>query len=223
MSGSDIAIEGDTVDIGYQLGALYELREKTRFGVNSRSEINHKLKGDISANGMLSSYPTYNQDITARIDTPAMLSVGAYHEINDKWAVMAEYQRVFWNSFDAIDIYGTDVPGIVSNTPENWEDTDFYSVGASYQIDNQWKLRLGLAMDEAAVKVDYRTPRVPDSRRIWYSTGLEYKYNDKLTFDMGFTYIQAKEAHVDFDKSVTGSADYENSVKIWGLSVNYKF
>ena len=105
-------------------------------------------------------------------------------------------------------------------TPENWEDANFYALGASYQIDNQWKLRLGLAYDDAAVKMDYRTPRIPDSRRIWYSTGLEYKYNENLTFDMGFTYIQAKEARVEFKE---GSADYENSVKIWGLSVNYKF
>ena len=221
--GFDVKIEGDTVDVGYQLSALYELNEKTRFGINYRSEINHKLKGEIESK-IAASNQVFNQDITARIDTPAMLSVGAYHEINDKWAVMAEYQRVFWNSFDAIDIIGQDTPRgntyTISHTPENWEDTDFYAVGASYQIDDQWKLRLGLAMDEAAVKVDYRTPRVPDSRRIWYSTGLEYKYNDNLTFDMGFTYIQAKEAHVEFEG---GSADYENSVKIWGLSVNYKF
>ena len=137
-----------------------------------------------------------------------------------------QYQRVFWNSFGAIDIYGVDTPVLVSNTPENWEDTDFYAVGASYQIDDQWKLRLGLAYDEAAVKVDYRTPRVPDSRRIWYSTGLEYQYNENLTFDMGFTYIQAKEAKIDIDNSTTSrgvTAEYENSVKIWGLSVNYKF
>ena len=217
--GFDVKIEGDTVDVGYQLSALYELSDKTRFGVNYRSEINHKLKGEVESNN--SPYAAvHNQDITARIDTPAMLSVGAYHEINDKWAVMAEYQRVFWNSFDSIDIYGAENPAFSSHTPENWEDTDFYAIGASYQIDDQWKLRLGLAYDEAAVKVDYRTPRVPDSRRIWYSTGLEYKYNDNLTFDMGFTYIQAKEARVEFKG---GSADYENSVKIWGLSVNYKF
>ena len=224
---ADVAIEGKSVDIGYQLSALYELDEKTRFGVNYRSEINHKLKGEVESKNMANVHPQgpiagalFNQDISARIDTPAMLSVGAYHEINDKWAVMAEYQRVFWNSFDSIDIYGQDRGGMISTTPENWEDADFYAVGASYQIDDQWKLRLGLAMDEAAVKVDYRTPRVPDSRRIWYSTGLEYKYNENLTFDMGFTYIQAKEAHVEFEG---GSADYENSVKIWGLSVNYKF
>ena len=222
-----VAMEGDTVDVGYQLSALYELSDKTRFGVNYRSEINHKLKGEIESPNMPSLYnPIYNQDITARIDTPALFSVGAYHEINDKWAVMAEYQRVFWNSFDSIDIYGQDRGGMISSTPEHWEDANFYAIGASYQIDDQWKLRLGLAYDDSAVKMDYRTPRIPDSRRIWYSTGLEYQYNENLTFDMGFTYIQAKEAKIDIDNSTTSrgvTAEYENSVKMWGLSLNYKF
>ena len=229
-----VAMEGDTVDVGYQLSALYELSDKTRFGVNYRSEINHKLKGEIESPNMLAPLTSaFNQDITARIDTPALLSVGAYHEINDKWAVMAEYQRVFWNSFDAIDIYGADKQRpdknsyLLSHTPENWEDANFYAIGASYQIDDQWKLRLGLAYDDAAVKMDYRTPRIPDSRRIWYSTGLEYKYNENLTFDMGFTYIQAKEAKIDIaDNPPTSrgvTAEYKNSVKMWGLSLNYKF
>ena len=245
---ADVALEGDSVDVGYQLGAMYEFNDKTRIGMGYRSEINHKLKGEIESKNMSTvatgaamsqSIPlgmamaagaqagaAYNQDVSARIDTPAMFSVGAYHEINDKWAVMAEYQRVFWNSFDSIDIYGQERGGLLSSTPENWEDANFYAVGASYKIDDQWKLRLGLAYDDAAVKLDYRTPRIPDSRRLWYSAGLGYQYNENLTFDMGFTYIQAKEASIDLapsEKSAGVTADYENSVKMWGLSLNYKF
>ena len=100
---TDTSLKGDTVDVGYQLSAMYELSNDTRFGVNYRSEINHKLKGDISSPA---PYGFLNQDISARLDTPAMLSFGAYHQINEKWAVMAEYQRVFWSSFDKLDIIG---------------------------------------------------------------------------------------------------------------------
>jgi long-chain fatty acid transport protein len=226
-----VEMEGDTVDVGYQLGAMYELSDKTRFGVGYRSEVNHKLKGDVSS--ALQS-PVLNQDINARLDTPAMLSVGAYHEINDKWAVMAEYQRVYWSSFDSLDIYGdstglTTGSYLVGSTKENWRDTNFYSIGASYQIDNQWKARFGLAYDEAAVKFGDRTPRIPDSDRIWYSVGLGYQYNEALSFDMAFTYIDAKKASVDTlvtqnkGSGYPVSADYSNSVKMWGLSMNYKF
>lgn len=234
---ANASLKGDTVDVGYQLSALYELNEDTRFGINYRSEINHKLKGDIksdNATGMTSLL--LNQDINAALDTPAMLSVGAYHQINEKWAVMAEWQRVFWSSFKSLDIMGDDYHmdltgdvaggGLISSTRENWRDTDFFALGASYQIDNQWKLRMGIAYDQSAVKKKDRTPRIPDSDRLWYSVGLNYQYSENLSFDMAYTYIQAKDATVDLADSSTQRgvyAEYNNSVKLWGLSLNYKF
>ena len=222
LTSTGSAVHGDTVDIGYQLGALYEFTDATRVGVAYRSEINHKIKGKID-----SAVPSINQDIFARLDLPAMLSTGIYHDINDKWAVMAEYQRVFWSSFDTLDIVGNR-NGLLSRTYENWEDSDFFSVGASYQIDDQWKARFGLAYDQGAVKLDSRTPRIPDSDRIWYSVGLNYQYNDNLSFDMAFTYIDAKKAVVDTAATQNRNgrdvyAEYSNSVKMWGLSMNYKF
>ena len=238
-NGQELAsstMEGDALDVGYQLGAMYEFNEDTRIGVGYRSEINHKLKGDVSSDltaagsavaGMgLLNPAAINQDISARLDTPAMFSVGAYHRLNDKWEIMAEYQRVYWNSFDSLDIYGRDIPGLISHTPENWRDTNFYAIGASYQMDNQWKLRLGFAYDESAVKEADRTPRIPDSDRYWYSIGLSYAYSEKLTFDAAFTYIKAKDAVVNLPTTANSRgvyAEYDNSVKLVGLSLNYKF
>lgn len=228
------SLEGDAFDIGYQLGAMYEFNDKTRLGVNYRSEINHKLKGEIEAPNIgfnPGAAVLLNQDISAKLDTPAMFSVGAYHQINDKWAVMAEYQRVFWSSFENLDIVGKNVnnpmTGLISHTAENWRDTDFFAIGASYQIDDQWKLRLGLAKDESAARKAQRTPRIPDSDRTWYSAGLSYQYNENLTFDVAYTYIQAKDASMNTALTGNGgnhvSADYKNSVKLFGLSLNYKF
>ena len=231
---ANTAVKGDTADLGYQLSALYELNDDTRFGINYRSEVNHKLKGEMeSAGTLIGGNPFYNQDISARLDTPAMLSLGAYHQINDKWAVMAEWQRVFWSSFERLDIMGQDMPSpgtgyLVNSTPENWRDTDFFAVGTSYQIDDQWKLRLGMAYDQTAVKKKDRTVRIPDSDRLWYSAGLGYQYNDNLSFDMAYTYIQAKEATVDTAADTAHGrrgvhAEYKNSIKLWGISATYRF
>lgn len=231
---ADTAIKGDTADVGYQLSALYELNDDTRFGINYRSEINHKFKGDISSPNAagIGMGSVLNQDISVKLDTPAMLSMGAYHQINDKWAVMAEWQRVFWSSFKSLDVVGSDTINpstgsyLISSTPENWRDTDFFAIGASYQIDNQWKLRLGMAYDQTAVKKKDRTVRIPDSDRLWYSAGLGYQYNENLSFDMAYTYIQAKKASVDTPADGTHRgvyAEYNNSIKLWGVSATYRF
>lgn len=234
-------VSGDTFDIGYQLGAMYEFNDDTRVGVAYRSKIKHKLKGEIEADtsiyGPAGSVvnPLLNQDISARLTTPEMLSLGVFHQVNDKWALMAEYQRVFWSSFENLTIKGDSMNlsnlgkegNYISNVKENWRDTNFYAIGANYKIDHQWTWRLGLAYDQAAARYANRTPRIPDSDRLWYSTGLSYKYNDKLTFDLAYTYIYAHEAkmntYVTGNSGAHASADYTNSVQLFGLSLNYNF
>jgi long-chain fatty acid transport protein len=143
---------------------------------------------------------------------------------------MAEYQRVFWSTFRELTFVSREDPysgTVISQVHEHWRDTNFFAVGASYMLDEQWKLRLGLAYDQSAVRVQHRTPRIPDSDRIWYSMGLGYKYNDNLSFDAGFTYISAHSAHLD--TRFTGNsgrditADYSNSVKVFSFGLTYNF
>ena len=236
VSGTDVysRLKGDTFDIGYQLGAMYEFNDKTRVGVGYRSQIKHKLKGEIEADASMLG-PNFNallnQDISTRLTTPAMASVGVFHEVNDKWSVMAEYQRVFWSSFENLTIVGdkyNQATGNISSVKENWRDTDFYAIGANYKIDHQWTWRLGLAYDQSAVSYEDRTPRIPDSSRIWYSTGLNYQYNDKLSFDFAYTYISADKAdmytgNISANDVSKTSVEYTNSVQLFGLSLNYKF
>lgn len=229
---NNVTTNGNDFDMGYQLGALYEFTDSTRVGVGYRSEINHKLKGKMKSSVSPSSEfnALTNQKISAKLTTPAMLSMGVYHDINEKWAVMAEYQRVFWSSFQNLTFVGDRLnkpEGNIDQVKEDWRDTNFYSIGTSYMLDNQWKLRLGLAYDQSAVRYAHRTPRIPDSDRIWYSAGLGYQYNENLSFDMGYTYIKAHSARMN--SAVTGnegsdvSADYSNSVKVFAFSVNYAF
>lgn len=234
------SLKGDTLDVGYQLGALYEFTPETRVGLGYRSQIRHKLQGDVSFDGamgpggLLSQLGALgpnglNQDISARLTTPASFTAGVYHQLNDRWAVMAEYSRVFWSKFKNLNIVGENTPNL-SFTEENWKDTDFYAVGASYQLDDQWKLRLGLALDKSAVGDEYRTPRIPDADRIWYSAGLEYQYNEKLTFNLGYTYIHADKSKVSLRGDHIGDAsrgalnvDYSNRINIFAFSLNYNF
>lgn len=224
-------MSGDATDLGYTVGGLYEFNDATRIGVAYRSKINHQLKGDISfagSNPVLQARGLVNQGISAKLTTPAMLTMGVYHDIDDKWSVMAETQKTYWSSFDDLTIMGNQ-SGILSRTNENWKDVWFYSVGASYKINDQWKLRAGLAFDQTPVSDFTRTPRIPDSDRIWYSGGFEYKYNDSWTFNGGYTYIRAEESRVNLhatgDDAGRGamSAKYKGNIHLFALSANYHF
>lgn len=225
-----VRADGDALDLGYQLGALYEFNDATRVGIGYRSEIKHKINGDMSASTTPAMGPYHdllNQDITVRLTTPAMLSMGAYHDINNRWSVMAEYQRVFWSSFQHLKFVSKDGGYVISQVNEKWRDTNFFAVGTSYMLDEQWKLRLGLGYDQSAVRYSHRTPRIPDSDRIWYTIGLGYQYNAQLAFNVGYTYIQAHKASLNTKlthnpgKNVT--AEYDNSIQALAFGFTYNF
>lgn len=229
---SKAKLEGDTTDVGFVLGAMYEWREDTRFGIGYRSKIHHKLKGDLNIERIAGVYPgAQGMDINAELTTPAILSLGIYHDINEKWAVMGEFQRTYWSDFDELTIKNN--TGLVSTTEEKWKNTNFYSIGANYKIDDKWKLRFGLGFDKSAVKKEYRTPRIPDSDRKWYSLGAQYKHSEALAFDVGYTYIKAANTgKVVLDGTSPGDvaggrgsiyADYKSYVHIIGIGATYSF
>lgn len=215
---------GDALDVGYTLGALYEYSDSTRFGIGYRSQIKHKLKGNID----FSKAVDMDQNISARLTTPANLTIGAYHDINDQWSVMAEFGRTYWSSFEELRINGQN--GINSVTQEKWKDTTFYAIGASYRYNDKWKFRAGFAVDQGAVGEYYRTPRIPDADRLWYSGGIEYALNDNTTLNLGYTYIRAEKGRVNLDGTHEGDAlrgsmqaKYENDIHIVALGINYNF
>lgn len=235
-----VAVNGHGMDLGYQLGMLYEFNDSTRMGVGYRSEIKQKIKGKIKSSGtvvpgaqgaMIDAL--LNQKISAKLNTPALLSMGIYHDVNDRLAVMAEYQRVFWSSFQNLTFVSKNgnnnpaTPGYISRVQEKWRDTNFYALGASYMLDEQWKLRLGIAYDQGAVRLQHRTPRIPDADRIWYSTGLSYQYNENLSFNASYTYMYAHKSHLDTALTKNSgnnvTAEYTNSVKVFAFGFNYAF
>ncbi|MDR1694518.1 MAG: OmpP1/FadL family transporter [Lactobacillaceae bacterium] len=225
------ALEGEATDLGYVLGVMYEYSDKTRFGLGYRSRIKHKLKGDLDVYAPSGTPLVYGRDINARITTPALLSIGAYHDVNDKWSVMAELQRTYWETFKELRIYN-DAGGVASQTDEMWKNTMFYAVGTSYKINDQWKVKAGLGFDKSAVKKQFKTPRVPDSDRNWYSLGAQYAYSENLAFDFGYTFIKAKKGKVILNGLTPGDvaggrgsidAQYDSKVHIFGAAVTYKF
>ena len=220
-------MSGDDTDVGYILGALYEYSPRTRFGVSYRSEVKHKLKGKIRFDQQMPGMNLVNQDISAELKTPALLTFGAYHDLNTKWSVMAEVQKTYWSAFDQLVIKGDN--GLTTITDENWKNVWFYSVGTSYKVNNQLKLRFGIAYDNTPVNDYTRTPRIPDSDRLWFSTGFEYKLNDDLVLNAGYSYIRAEKNEVNLkgvgNDATRGylSAKYKGNIHLFGLGFNYHF
>ena len=215
-AGQASILEGDNVGYGWNVGTLYQVTEKTRLGASYLSSVKHKLKGTMKSDLIA----PLNYDISAKLETPDVFSVGVYHDINSKWAVMAEYQKTYWKKFNELRIKDTSGIRPDSVTPENWKDVGFYSLGLTHKYDDKWTFRYGVAFDQGAVNDANRTVRVPDADRTWLSTGASYKVNEGFTISGAYTYIIGDYAEVDHGDY---SAGYDTQIHLVGIEGNWNF
>jgi long-chain fatty acid transport protein len=225
-------VEGDDADVGYNLGLLYEFNPGTRVGLDYRSRSSHTLSGTVNnqtpANLGLAGATAnlfINQDATAKITLPDSFNLGAYHEIDSRWAVLSSVEWTHWGLFRQLNVVGANGQAI-SSTPENWRDTWFVSLGSNYKASDKWTIHGGVAFDQSPVKDQYRTARIPDSNRYWLSAGASYAVSSATELHLGYTHIFADKASItETANSLAGvlTGSYSNSVDMVSTSISLRF
>jgi long-chain fatty acid transport protein len=211
-------ITGSDSTWGYNLGALYSVDDMTRVGIAYRSAMSYTLEGTVTT-----SLPFANGPVSLDIKLPDSLSLSAFHQYSDKWDVMADVTFTGWSSFKQVKIVdGTGAT--ISNTPENWKDTVRVAVGVTHHYNQQWLARAGLAYDQAPVKDEFRTARIPDNNRTWLSFGGQYKPSAASAIDVGYSHLFVSDSTIDSPTPAPALVGtYKNSVDILSAQYTYSF
>jgi long-chain fatty acid transport protein len=232
-------LTGDDFAYGFSLGLLAEPWEGTRFGVGYRSEISHNLTGDaeFSLTGgaldaaIAGSGAFVNTGGRARLDTPASVNFGVFHEINERWAVMGEAQWTDWSTFEELRVEYDNNNQPDTITKQDWSDQWFLAAGARYMVTEDLGLRFGVAYDQSPVKNSTRTPRIPDNDRYWIAAGLNWSPLPAVEFAAGFTHIFVDDSEIRLrtngadDNAARGNldAEYESFINILTVSAKIRF
>ena len=191
----ELKLEGDDIGYGFNFGVLITPNESTRIGLHYRSKVKMTLEGRAKFTVPAALDPFFgslfvNQGGKVDLELPDTFQVSIFHQVTPEWAVMADLFHTWWSKFDQLVIqYETGFPSD-SVIPENWDNTWRYSVGTTYQLNEQVELRAGLVYDESGVTSDiYRSPRIPDENRIWISLGMGYRVSETLKIDVGYVHI----------------------------------
>ena len=212
-------VKGDDWSFGYNLGVLYEVNQSTRFGLAYRTDVRHKLEGDVTFSGPFVF--AQNGPINAEITLPETVSLSAFRQINPQWAVMSDVTWTRWSRFQELRILRS-TGALVSLTPENWEDTYRFAIGASYQQSDKLKLRGGVAYDQAPVTDSNRTARIPDADRTWLSVGASYQFTATSSIDVGYAHVFVANAAINSGTPAL-VGEYSNSVDILSAQYNHRF
>jgi long-chain fatty acid transport protein len=209
----EVKIDGDDLAFGFGLCALFELSERTRFGVVYQSEIEPEFDGDVKL-----SPPGLEVSTDTKITLARFVKVSGYHELNDQWALLGTVGWENWSAFKDVNI-STD--RVSQKIPRNWDDTWKFAAGVHYRPVEKWLLQLGFSYDTSPVDSKDRTPDMPIDRQIRYAAGAQYKWSDRLSTGAQFVYADYGKAKIDNDLL---KGDYKrNDIIFFALNANWKF
>ena len=219
--------KGNDWGYGFNLGATWTVDPTLRFGFAYRSSIKETLSGDSKGNVVANGAPIAALTATGTIDieTPESYSINFYKQLNDKWGVSGDYTRTGHSKLNEIKLQLAN--GASATIPQNWNDTNRFSLGLQYQYSDQLKLRTGIAFDQSPVPSDnLRIVGLPDSDRTWFSFGLNYAFNKDTSMDVAYTYVDIKDSSMKTLETTSGtttSANFSSYANIFGLQLNHKF
>ncbi|MBX9348639.1 OmpP1/FadL family transporter [Chromobacterium vaccinii] len=266
VKGDGLAhVEGNDWGFGWNIGYMFQLNENTRFGLAYRSSVKQSLRGsstwtfnnvtnnglaipglgiNIPANslGAIAKGKHPNASASVDVTTPETVSANFFHQLNPKVALMADATWVRNSQLQQIDIkqYSTPAQGDLI-LHQNWKDTWRLSFGSNYQLNDAWMLRGGVAWEQSPVQSDdQRHPALPDSDRLWLSLGANYKINKQSSIDLAYSFIDFKNANVNYTDSCnpggqkadgslctgnggTVKGSYKTYLQLIGVQYNYRF
>ena len=242
------SMDGNDWGFGFNLGYLYQMNEGTRFGISYRSSISHKLKGDTiwdfsqvsnnaAVNGFISGASgKVNSKALVELRTPETVSINAFHQMDDRWALMGDVTWTRTSRLQNLDIQFPPTAEGAERIRQNWKDTYRVSLGTNYKYSENLLLRAGIAHDQAPVRsAELRHPALPDSDRMQYSVGANWKLNANSSLDLAYSFIDFKDADVNYTndcspvkKGCTGNGEttkglFKTRMQLIGLAYNYKF
>jgi len=218
LGGGLYELEGDNVGVGAVLGLTYMPNEHLTLSLNYNSQIKHNLSGDVTI-----SPQGVDTSASAEIFTPDTLNLGVSHIYNDRWVSHFSFSYTNWSLFNSFDVND----GIVNpSTPQNWQDTYFVALGATFNMNEKWSFRGGASYETSAVENDDRTPRTQDSDRVGLGVGASLKASDSISLDFGYNhiiYLGDIDLITDASNPTNPSGSYDNSVGLVRIGLEYSF
>ena len=207
----------------FSLGAMIELQEGTRLGINYFSEVeNHDLGGDIETTlpGLL---PGFSDRVNIEFTLPQGAVASLRQEITDDLVL---YFDLGWADFSSFSAISVDVSGGTTvNANIHFRDITFGGIGGEYWINDLWTWQFGAQYASAPVGGSDRNPALAFDRQIRYATGVRYEWSESLTLALSYEFADFGSNNVNvqgFGGVLKGDYD-PNHAHFIALTARHKF
>jgi len=204
LSDTDFAVQGN-------FGIMIEPSEGTRIGVRYLTETELDFKDKIDFSGVSQIYDRVPK-LDLSVKMPQSIMVGAYHRLNDQWAILGSVGWDDWSRFGKIGVEFSDT-AIDTTVDADFDDTYHVGVGAEYQYTPKLMLTAGFSYDSSMSDSDTRPIDIPLGAMYRYGAGFKYRKSDKMTLGGGLSFLWEGDLEVKRsgnDQRGFVSGQYEN-------------
>ncbi len=218
-------LEGDTTEWGYNLAVTAKPTPAWTLAATYRSEIDLDLEGDAV---LLAAVAPYSGYATVRVPVPAVLSLATSYTFG-RTTVELDYDKTFWNAYNQLDFnYSQPLTGYLLgfDTPvaKNWVNAEAYRIGVSHQVNDQWTLMAGFAIDRTPVPDNTLGFELPDSDSKIYACGARYRWNDRLELGIAYLYNDKESRTVPAGSNATIDGTFsDGGARLLTLAARYTF
>lgn len=223
------ALDGDDTGFGFTAGVTLTPFAGTTIGLGYRSAVSHSLEGTFTLPAGAVAPIAIRTPIDADLKTPDQVTIGLSQVITPAMTVHLGFEWTNWSVLKTPLVTNANTGAVVQDLPLNYEDGFLYSLGMDYRLNDQWIVRAGLAYEQSPIDTEIRSTRLPDNDRFWASIGLGYQWNDKLSFDVAYSHLFAKETdirivpgHQDY-AGIPFVADVDASIDIVSVGLRYRW
>lgn len=234
-----VNVEGDDIGYGFNAGVLVDLSERTTWGLSYRSKVEYKLEGRTKFQGSNTNLGLLGvagqYDAKLDLTLPESVDTSITHQLNDQWTLYVGSAWTRWSRLEEILVENQGATGNFAQISEEmgWRDTWSHAIGAAYQLNPQWVLRAGFALDQTPTTNAHRNVRIPVGDRKIFSLGAGWTPTESTTVDIAYAYVHEEDVSVNqpnggqvapgaFLKPAY-NASYKNKAHGVGAQLSYRF
>ncbi len=217
INGGDTINQDDTdVAANVKLGILFELSDKTRFGLTYTSKVDYKF--NVDASGSLRDGRPWSLPFDLGTNAPQQVMFSAVQVLNDKWSLLGEVGWQDWSTFSESDVT---VNNVTRSSALKLQDTWHGAIGTQYQLTTETRLNFGVAYDSSMYDHQNNTSLALPSGAAWrFGTGVQHQLNEHSSLGAAFEFLTSENSSVSQPDLLAGS--YDNP-KMYFISANYSY
>jgi long-chain fatty acid transport protein len=229
-------VSGKDWSTGWTAGFFSQLSKAWKVGLSYKSQMTANLDGQGqigTLTGVLA--PGGEFKAKAKVRFPHTFTLSTSYDLTSNWTTYMDVIYTKWDVVKDISITSFRTPANQDVIPLKWKNTWFFSLGASYKLNENWTLRTGYGYDRSPSHDATRVVSIPDTNKHWIAIGTTYNMGKNLAMTLSYGHEFFEKGKISLPQGPATAANagtfnkgnlvgkVKNRVDLVSVQFNYKF